>query len=223
MGLIRNYIDRITQTEVACSFCGRAKDEAPRFISGPGVHICSWCVELCEEILSENWRGIDESAATSDPTAQMRLVKNAGAVERVFGRWPSFHDAEVMSLRLQRNGSDAPSLESRVRVLDTPSAIDREQEKIDSYLVTLRFTNVDLKTLRGFNEQNVLFDLVIEELSPPGNDGRPLAVQFDASYGLSAVLECSEVWVVDVRPFELPSLIDGPSPSRELLDGEQQE
>lgn len=34
-----------------CSFCGRSKSSAKRLISGPGVHICDQCVELCNAIL----------------------------------------------------------------------------------------------------------------------------------------------------------------------------
>lgn len=37
--------------ELRCSFCGKAKDAACKFIQGPGVYICDACVELCNNIL----------------------------------------------------------------------------------------------------------------------------------------------------------------------------
>ena len=36
---------------VKCSFCGKSQDEVHRVIAGPGVYICSECIELCREIL----------------------------------------------------------------------------------------------------------------------------------------------------------------------------
>jgi len=40
-----------TPQPIRCSFCGRGQDEVARLISGPGVYICSECVQLCNEIL----------------------------------------------------------------------------------------------------------------------------------------------------------------------------
>ncbi len=39
---------------VSCSFCGKTESQVVRLIAGPGVFICNECVELCEEILSED-------------------------------------------------------------------------------------------------------------------------------------------------------------------------
>jgi ATP-dependent Clp protease ATP-binding subunit ClpX len=38
-----------------CSFCGRGQDEARKLIAGPTVYICDECVDLCNEILSEEF------------------------------------------------------------------------------------------------------------------------------------------------------------------------
>lgn len=38
---------------MCCSFCGKRHDEVPSLIAGPGVYICSDCVEKCNQILSE--------------------------------------------------------------------------------------------------------------------------------------------------------------------------
>jgi ATP-dependent Clp protease ATP-binding subunit ClpX len=36
-----------------CSFCGKLQDEVRKLVAGPGVYICDECVELCNDILSE--------------------------------------------------------------------------------------------------------------------------------------------------------------------------
>ncbi len=36
-----------------CSFCGKSEREVDRLIAGPGVYICSDCVDLCNELLDD--------------------------------------------------------------------------------------------------------------------------------------------------------------------------
>ncbi|HOX13939.1 MAG TPA: ClpX C4-type zinc finger protein, partial [Spirochaetales bacterium] len=37
-----------------CSFCGKSAEFAKRLIAGPGVYICDECVQVCNQILSED-------------------------------------------------------------------------------------------------------------------------------------------------------------------------
>ncbi len=39
-----------------CSFCGRTQNEVRKLIAGPGVYICDECVNLCKDILDEEFR-----------------------------------------------------------------------------------------------------------------------------------------------------------------------
>lgn len=38
-----------------CSFCGKTQDQVRRLIAGPGVYICDECIELCSEIISDEF------------------------------------------------------------------------------------------------------------------------------------------------------------------------
>lgn len=38
-----------------CSFCGKSQDLVRKLVAGPNVYICDECVELCNEILEEDW------------------------------------------------------------------------------------------------------------------------------------------------------------------------
>ncbi len=38
-----------------CSFCGKSQEEVKKLIAGPHVYICDECVELCNEIMMEEW------------------------------------------------------------------------------------------------------------------------------------------------------------------------
>ncbi len=42
-----------TYSGIKCSFCGKGPDEVSKLITGPSVHICNECVEMCTEILVE--------------------------------------------------------------------------------------------------------------------------------------------------------------------------
>lgn len=44
----------------ACSFCGKAKTEVQKLVSGPSVFICNECVKLCNDIIRE-----EEQAASA--------------------------------------------------------------------------------------------------------------------------------------------------------------
>ena len=39
--------------QLICSFCCKNQDEVKKLVAGPGVYICDECVELCNEILTE--------------------------------------------------------------------------------------------------------------------------------------------------------------------------
>jgi len=38
-----------------CSFCGKSQEEVKKLIAGPSVYICDECIELCNEIMVEDW------------------------------------------------------------------------------------------------------------------------------------------------------------------------
>lgn len=40
---------------VRCSFCGKAQEEVKKIVAGPGVYICDECIELCKEIIDEEF------------------------------------------------------------------------------------------------------------------------------------------------------------------------
>ncbi len=46
------YDDR---KQLKCSFCGKTQDQVRRLVAGPGVYICDECIELCQEIIEEEF------------------------------------------------------------------------------------------------------------------------------------------------------------------------
>jgi hypothetical protein len=109
-----------------------------------------------------------------------------------FGKWPSFHDAEVMSICCRRPG---PDLEATIRVWQySAGELDNTGHllRIGESTVTLRFRNIRDLVLDGFNHQNVLGELAIE----PATDG--LKITLYSLYGLGGSFLCDSAEVVDV-------------------------
>jgi ATP-dependent Clp protease ATP-binding subunit ClpX len=53
--------------ELRCSFCGKSQDEVKKLIAGPTVYICDECVELCNDIIAEEYEREESARATRIP------------------------------------------------------------------------------------------------------------------------------------------------------------
>ncbi|MEK7385902.1 MAG: ATP-dependent Clp protease ATP-binding subunit ClpX, partial [candidate division NC10 bacterium] len=38
-----------------CSFCGKSQNDVRKLIAGPTVYICDECIDLCNDIIAEEW------------------------------------------------------------------------------------------------------------------------------------------------------------------------
>lgn len=52
--MLRKIIPSEAGQHVRCAFCGRGPEPALRFVSGPGVYICSECVEYAVRALEKD-------------------------------------------------------------------------------------------------------------------------------------------------------------------------
>ena len=58
-------------SRLKCSFCGKTQDQVKKLIAGPDVYICDECVELCNEILDEEFfEGKEKDAKKEEETAK---------------------------------------------------------------------------------------------------------------------------------------------------------
>lgn len=106
-------------------------------------------------------------------------ILGEGKVTALFGEWPSFHDAEVISATCEStDGHVSVTIVLRATLAD----------------VTIRFHDCDDVRLDDFGRQNVLFSLEVaatEDL---------VMITFDSSIGLEGGLRCRQVEAVEVRP-----------------------
>jgi ATP-dependent Clp protease ATP-binding subunit ClpX len=52
-----------TSRDLRCSFCGKSQREVRKLIAGPSVYICNECVQLCNEIITEEYEREDYYAS----------------------------------------------------------------------------------------------------------------------------------------------------------------
>jgi ATP-dependent Clp protease ATP-binding subunit ClpX len=50
-----------------CSFCGKSQKQVKKLIAGPGVYICDECIDLCNEIIEEEFASSEEVNFTELP------------------------------------------------------------------------------------------------------------------------------------------------------------
>ncbi len=50
--------------DLCCSFCGKGQGEVRKLIAGPNVYICDECIDLCNDIIAEDYEGSDETGSS---------------------------------------------------------------------------------------------------------------------------------------------------------------
>jgi hypothetical protein len=149
-------------------------------------------------------------------------IQNVELLTNVFGKFPSFHDAEVIQIILKSKKNDklCPTLEALIRSYEMSSKQDEQGKNLykHHYLVNLKFKYIFGLKLENFNHQNVLGSLIISEFSNEywesiKQDSRLLGVvgkqeierlnfhvKFEYCFGIEAEFLCSEVVVESVTP-----------------------
>jgi hypothetical protein len=131
-------------------------------------------------------------------------IAGADQLVAVFGYWPSFHDAEVLWLRLDRrapgDGCDGPTLEVLVHAFEMTSEVGADGYYVLRHhvLVHMRFLDVVELRLDGFNYQNALMGLTITDLRDHQMERVRWAAHFDSAFGIDASFQCYAVEVVSV-------------------------
>lgn len=102
-----------------------------------------------------------------------------------FGYWPEFHDAEILSLHLNRTGIS----QIRLHTWEMTSEIDDHGFYVLRKHVIIEFTfeNIRGVDLAGFNHQNVISELAISRT----NSG--FRVDLGACYGLAGSIIADKI------------------------------
>ena len=113
-------------------------------------------------------------------TNSFTLIEGNEAIRRYFGRWPTFHDAEIIEMHLHRG---------ELSWLRVDTAIDGFHPEQKTGIVVFRFSGVLDLELNDFSNQNVVSSIDFEKTV------KGIKVLLGPCYGLQGWLEVSGVSV----------------------------
>jgi hypothetical protein len=89
-------------------------------------------------------------------------VPGVSEITSWFGHWPTFHDAEILSIELRRSGTSI----LKVHTFATSKEVDARGCFVTHRhgIVSFLFDDICALQLDGFNHQNVIFDLELNKL-----------------------------------------------------------
>jgi hypothetical protein len=141
---------------------------------------------------------IQEKGDWFDPSP---FIEDSHKLIEVIGEWPSFDDAELISLTLDRTDgsphkldSNSPTLSMKVRLVES-----------GYYLSEIRFNRVCNLELAGFRHQNEIQEIVFEQL-PARTDSRGsytpagISAEIIAHCGLQGRFEFQSGVVLSIAP-----------------------
>jgi len=137
------------------------------------------------------------------------LIVGSEKLTSIFGRWPSFHDAEVHELHFQRGHIDTdakvyefPHLTVKLHLWLVTNDVDQKGYYVSTKhtLTTMKFYDVDNFKMEGFNHQNAIFELGIEQKTRDEGPTPYFAVDFEPSFGVGATFTCLRIEIVEAMP-----------------------
>jgi ATP-dependent Clp protease ATP-binding subunit ClpX len=74
--------------QLKCSFCGKPQDQVRRLVAGPNVYICDECIELCQDIIKEEFSNMIDYSEEGGSTFKLPKPKEIAAIlsEHVIGQ-----------------------------------------------------------------------------------------------------------------------------------------
>ena len=129
----------------------------------------------------------------------MAQVVNAELIWNHFGRWPAFHDAEIVKVIFETHPATGRySITFTVEAFEMTRNVSAQGyfELAKRCLIEIQFTGIEEITFEDFRHQNVLWELKFE------NQGSFIACDMSSSVGMEATIVAAEAVVLSLTPAE---------------------
>jgi hypothetical protein len=116
---------------------------------------------------------------------EIRDVQGASELHDWLGYWPDFHDSEIISLYLNREGISS----LRVHAWHTTKEVDENSHYVMAKHIVVEFIleNISDLSMDGFSQQNVVSGIDIEKI------GSGFRVTLGECYGLAGRIEAERI------------------------------
>ena len=102
-----------------CSFCGKSQKQVKKLIAGPGVYICDECIDLCNEIIEEEFAAPGETQGFDELPTPMQIA--AFLDEYIIGQQDAKKTLAVAVYNHYK----------RLRTADAPKNRDEDREDVE--------------------------------------------------------------------------------------------
>jgi hypothetical protein len=132
----------------------------------------------------------------------MEAIENHELIERIFGKWPSFHDAEIHSVSLTRDCELPPQIDVTIHHWQMTNEVDSKGYYVLKHhtLTTFRFSQASDICLEDFNQQNVIWELEISENKDEKGE-LLFSIFMGAIFGCGVMFKCKKIKILSVAPF----------------------
>ena len=126
-------------------------------------------------------------------------IENKFLLENIYGSWPSFHDAEILSIKMYRDEESGKNctLVASFYLYETKSINEgTAQFEIictNENIATIEFQGIENIKLEGFNHQNVIDELQLKQKD------KSIFVEFESIFGVQCSFFCSKITVLGVE------------------------
>jgi ClpX C4-type zinc finger len=81
-----------------CSFCGKSQFDILKLVAGPGVYICNECIDLCNQIITEELNRKPSRADDAGESGQSPVPPTLKA-------WEGLSDDELLAEMVRAHGA----------------------------------------------------------------------------------------------------------------------
>lgn len=157
--------------QLKCSFCGKTQEQVRKLVAGPGVYICDECIELCNEIVEEEFnedvevelkdvpkprdirRILDEYVIGQEEAKKTLAVAVYNHYKRINSGQPKNNEVELQKsniLMIGPTGSGKTLLaQTLARILNVPFAIADATSLTEAGYVGEDVENILLKLIQA--------------------------------------------------------------------------